>query len=346
VRAHFWTVFPRLRHHLSPRRPDVATEPWRAVVDDPNRGPVAIGGRLRRPTDSRGAVVIVHGLGGSSDSPYTRAVAIACEAVGLATLRLDLRGSDPEGTDIYHAGLVDDAVAALSSPELAGFDDLHLLGFSLGGHVALRTAIVAPPARLRSVAAVCAPLDLAAAQRGFDRPVCWLYRVYVLRRLKQIYAGVASRAPVPTPVERVLRVTRLREWDELTVVPRFGFADAADYYRRASVGPLLPGLGVPALLVASPGDPMVSRESIAAAAAGAGDRLELRWVPGGGHVGFPPGVDVGAPGPPGLETQLAAWLAAHSPARDQSCGNSGWVSSATASPAAEGASMASCQARR
>lgn len=308
MRAHFWTVFPRLRHHLAPRSPQVATEAWGALVPDPHRGAVAVSGRLRRPPGSRAAVVLVHGLGGSSQSPYVTSAAATCEALGLATLRLDLRGSDERGSDIYHAGLTADVAAAFAAPELRGYDALHLLGFSLGGHVALRAAIEPGEPRLRSVAAVCSPLDLAVAQRSFDRPGCWPYRAYVLRRLKAIYAGVASRAPVPTPVAEVLRVTKLRDWDRLTVVPRFGFADVDDYYARASVGPLLPRLRVPALLVASPGDPMVPAACITAAAAAAAGRLRLVWVPGGGHVGFPSRVDVGAAGPPGLEGQVVSWL--------------------------------------
>jgi predicted alpha/beta-fold hydrolase len=108
-------------------------------------------------------------------------------------------------------------------------------------------------------------------------------------------------------VEEVLRVRTLREWDRLTVVPRFGFADPEDYYGRASVGPRLGALRVPALLVASPVDPMVPASSIAAAARGVSS-LDLRWVERGGHVGFTPRLDLGLAGPPGLAGQLAAWL--------------------------------------
>jgi predicted alpha/beta-fold hydrolase len=109
-------------------------------------------------------------------------------------------------------------------------------------------------------------------------------------------------------VEAVHRVRKLRDFDRLTVVPRFGFTDPEDYYRRAGVGACLHRLAVPALLVACPGDPMVASGAITAAAA-ASPALDLRWVRGGGHMGFPPGVDLGESAPRGLETQLAAWLA-------------------------------------
>src|SRR5688572_33453680 len=45
-----------------------------------------------------------------------------------------------------------------------------------------------------------------------------------------------------TTLFRSRRARTLRELDRLTVVPRFGFADPEDYYRRASVGPLLADL--------------------------------------------------------------------------------------------------------
>jgi predicted alpha/beta-fold hydrolase len=313
VRHHFWTIYPRLRHHLAPV-PCPPSEPWQTTVEDPDRGPVVVRGRLRRVAGSRAAAVLVHGLGGGDESPYLRSAASACEAVGLTTLRLGLRGSDGGGNDFYHAGLTADLRAAIASPELAGLDAIYLVGFSLGGHVALRLAAEGAPERLRAVAAVCSPLDLQVAVEAFDRPGCWAYRAYVLGRLKEIYASIASRAPVPTPVATIRRVRKLREWDRLTVVPRFGFASPEDYYARASVAPLLRQIALPALLVASPDDPMVPRGSIFGAAEASEGRLQVRWVPGGGHVGFPARVHLGFDGPHGVEAQIAAWLLAASAA--------------------------------
>jgi hypothetical protein len=308
VRAHVRTVLPRLARSVAAGRSH--GEPWRCVVDEPLRAPVALGGRFALVAGSRTVVVMVHGLGGSWESPYQVAVARACEAAGASTLRLGLRGSDGEAGDFYHAGLTSDIAAALASPELAGFERVALLGFSLGGHVTLRYATEEGDPRLVAVGAVCAPLDLLPAQRDFDRPSGWPYRLYILGRLKQLYAAIASHGPVPTPVEVVRRARTLREWDRLTVVPRFGFASPEDYYARASVGPHLGRLAVPALLVACPRDPMVPASAISTAAAGASGALDLRWVRGGGHVAFPSDLDLGMPGPRGLAGQLAGWLLA------------------------------------
>ena len=61
---------------------------------------------------------------------------------------------------------------------------------------------------------------------------------------------------------RVLRVTRLREWDALTVVPRHGFASTEDYYARASVSGRWQALCAPALLVNTEHDPMVPASTV------------------------------------------------------------------------------------
>ena len=89
-----------------------------------------------------------------------------------------------------------------------------------------------------------------------------------------------------------------------------GFADAADYYARASVGPRLGRLRVPALEVAAEPDPMVPPRAIRPALerAGATSRFEMRWVRRGGHVAFPRSVDLGLGSAGGLAEQLLGWL--------------------------------------
>ncbi len=309
MQAHVWTVLPRLlRRRLAAGLRDA---PWRGAVVDPERGVVPLAGWFGEGTRRDVVVVLVHGLGGSAESPYLSATAAACQASGLATLRLGLRGSDGKAGDFYHAGLTADVSAALAAPELAPYERVVLIGYSLGGHVVLSYATYPHDARVAAVAAVSAPLDLRLAQCSFDRasPAAWPYRVYILERLKRLYAEIATHGPVPTPVEQIRRVRTLREWDRLTVVPRFGFASPEDYYARASVGPRLRQLSVPAMLVACPSDPMVPQVSIAAAATAAGGALDLRWVRRGGHVAFPADLDLGFGDARGLAGQLASWAA-------------------------------------
>jgi predicted alpha/beta-fold hydrolase len=218
----------------------------------------------------------------------------AAEAAGLSCLRVNLRGADCGGDDYYHAGLTGDLHAALASPEAARFRRIWMIGYSLGGHVALRTATEKVDPRLEAVAAVCAPVDLSLSVKEIDSPGFWLYRRYLLRGLADLYRAVAARRPVPHPVERLGEIRLIREWDDRIVAPRHGFADAADYYARMSVAPRLPELRVPALLLNSECDPMVPARAVRPALGREFPNLSVEWVRGG-HVAFP-------------DTEVIAWL--------------------------------------
>ncbi|HKV10609.1 MAG TPA: alpha/beta fold hydrolase [Thermoanaerobaculia bacterium] len=304
---HLWTIAPRLRHGFSPARlPE--SRPWQTVIDDPKVGPVRLTGRLREVPESDEVLVLVHGLGGCTDSHYMSGGVAAAEGLGISCLRVNLRGADRQGEDFYHAGLTADLHAALASEDLARYRRIYVLGYSLGGHVTLRLGTDEGDPRLVAVAAICSPLDLGRSVVEIDSPALWVYRRYLLKTLKDIYAAVAARRPVPLPVEQALRIRTIREWDDRVVGPRHGFADADDYYTRASVAPLLPRLRVPALLVNSDCDPMVPARAVRPAVENPPPNLHVRWIPGGGHVAFPRSLETGLAGGVGLDAQVVGWM--------------------------------------
>lgn len=305
--GHFWTVGPRLLAMIDPPRPAPARA-WAGEVRDPEVGAVRLSGLLSEAASER-LLVVVHGLGGSAASPYAVRAAATAHAAGLDCLRLNLRGADGRGEDFYHAGLTADLHAALASPELERYRSIDVLGFSLGGHLALRYATEAGDARLAAVAAVCAPLDLDRCAHAFDRPALWLYRGYILARLKRLWATLAERRPQTLAAERVGAIRRLREWDDVVVAPRHGFSSAGEYYSRASVAPVLDRLRVPALLAAAEHDPMVPATALLPVLRQRPERLEVRWLRRGGHVGLPADLDLGQPGELGLESQVLTWFA-------------------------------------
>lgn len=308
--GHLWTIAPTIRHRIAPRRAPEARQ-WSHTLVDPTVGDIEIRGLHRHRPGSDTLVCVVHGLGGHCDSVYAVDAAIAVEEAGFSCLRLCLRGAQGTGEDIYHAGLTDDLHAALSDEAFATYDHLLIIGFSLGGHVALRTAVEGADPRLRAVAAVCPPLDLRAVQQWLDAPARTVYREYILRELRDMYAAVAARGRAPTSLERVRQVRTLYEWDALTVAPRHGFADPDDYYRQMSVGSRLGDLRTPALLIASHHDPMIPSNSVEPLVRSRPERLDICWVDEGGHVFFPPALDAGLGNAKGVAPQALQWLAKH-----------------------------------
>lgn len=279
------------------------------MVPGPGGRPVPLTGFWRHEPGANAALVVVHGLGGNAHRDYMARAAVAAQAAGMSCLRLELRGADRAGGDIHHAGLWEDLAAALGSPELADHVELYALGYSLGGHLALRLATGRPPGRLRAVAAVCPPLDLARCADYFDHHCPRLYLRHVLGGLQEIARAVEREHPGLVDLPALLQAQGIREWDSASVVPRFGYTDATEYYRKESVGTRLQELQVPSLLVASRNDPMVPSQVLEPSLAGAPyPKLALRWLREGGHVGFPPRTSLGLHGPDGVEAQALEWM--------------------------------------
>ena len=301
--GHFWTIWPLFDRRLRPP-PETPGEPWTTDIHDPEVGQIRLTGSLL-VVDDDALIVLVHGLGGSIDSSYMGAAARTARDLGVSSLRLNLRGADRRGGDFYHAGLSSDLGQVLRSPELAGFGRIFIAGFSLGGHLSLRFATEVEDPRVRAVAAVCSPLDLERSVEHIDRPANWIYRRYLLRGLLDMAQN--HQGEMPAPLDELRRVRRIRDWDRATVVRRFGFASAEDYYRRAGVGRRLDQLRRPSLLVVARHDPMVPEPSVTAALPGP-DSLRVEWVDRGGHIGFPSDVDLGMSGPVGVHGQVLSWL--------------------------------------
>jgi predicted alpha/beta-fold hydrolase len=219
-----------------------------------------------------------------------------------------MRGADGSGEDIYHAGLTSDVRAALRVPELAHYRRVLLLGYSMGGHVALKAAIDRVDPRITAVAAICAPLNLAHLADYMDTPERRIYRRCIRISYERAYAAVEARRRAPTPLVKVHAARSCRERDSLTIVPRFGFASVEDYYRRASVATHIHKLRTRALLVESQNDPIVPIQQLRSAIERAPQCLTVRWLDRGGHLNFPANLDLGQTAPRGLEPQVLRWL--------------------------------------
>jgi uncharacterized protein len=307
--GHFFTIAPVARHLVRPREAPRSV-PFELITHDRSLGPIRLSGRLH-PASTSAALVIVHGLGGDIGSHYVLEAARAAFAAGISSLRVNLRGSDRTGEDIYHASLTEDLHAALASPDLAAYDSIYLLGYSLGGHIVLRAATEELDPRVRAIAAVCPPLDLRVGVQAIDAPSRIVYRRHVLTAIKEVYAAVARRrAEIPLPLADARSIQALRDWDERIVAPRFGYEGADHYYEAASVAPRLARITVPALVIASRHDPMVPAHTLEPVLKTARLPVEVQWIERGGHVGFPAAADLGLPGPKGLEDQVVAWLLA------------------------------------
>lgn len=287
LRGHIWSIVPTLRNGLILNAVPPG-QPWRARVADDRYGHVSIHGCVHPADGADTGVVLVHGHGGSLDSFYIRQTANIAHQMGMASLRLGLRGSDLTGEDLYYAGLTSDIHAAVGSPEFADYRHILIVGFSLGGHATLCLATENGDPRIRAVASICSPLDLQHTQRDIDRRRAYVYRRFLLDQLRAEYIAIyEKRGHGSITPDEARAIKTFAEWDQRVTAPRWGFDSGADLYRRTSVGSRLHQLKVPTLIVNERRDPMVTEASVAPSLQTLPAHLTVRWTDSGGHVGYP-----------------------------------------------------------
>jgi len=257
-------------------------------------------------------LVLFHGLEGSTASHYALSFAQAAQARGWGYAVPHFRGCSGElnrAPRAYHSG--DHAEIGWLLARLAQHAGAPVMavGVSLGGNALMRWAgEVGARAgdRVRAAAAVCAPLDLAASGeamgRGFNRRV---YTPMFLRTMKAKAQAKWQQFPGLFDQAQVARSTTLHAFDNAFTAPLHGFRDTDDYWSRASAGPHLQRVAVPALLLNARNDPFVPADSLPRPADVS--RQVSLWQPAhGGHVGFP-----GGPFPGhvrGLPQAVCDWL--------------------------------------
>jgi predicted alpha/beta-fold hydrolase len=237
-------------------------------------------------------LVLFHGLEGSSRSPYALAFAHRAVTLGWAYAVPHFRGCSGElnrAPRAYHSGDFEEIGWVLARLRAGRQNPLLAVGVSLGGNALLRWAEEAgdsAAATARAVAAVCAPVDLAAGGhaigRGFNRQV---YTRMFLRTMKPKALLKWQQHPGLFDRERLLRARTLYEFDNLFTAPLHGFKDTDDYWSRASAKPHLRRIRIPALVLNARNDPFVPARSLPGPQE-VGPCVTL-WQPAhGGHVGF------------------------------------------------------------
>ena len=254
-------------------------------------------------------LVLFHGLEGSSSARYAVAFATDAARRGWSFTVPHFRGCSGELNRLpraYHSGDFEEIGWVLERLRAAAPGPLFAVGVSLGGNALLRWAEEAGAAAartVRAIAAVSAPVDLAAAgkaiDRGFNRIV---YANNFLRTMKPKALAKWRQHPRLFDRDRLAAARTLRDFDDAFTAPLHGFRDAQDYWTRASARPHLRRIRVPALVLNARNDPFVPAASLPSVR-DVGSFVTL-WQPAhGGHVGFP--------GPASaLPAAVGDWLAA------------------------------------
>ena len=242
------------------------------------------------PDTTKPIVVVLHGLEGSVNSPYAKGMLQTIQQQGWTGLLIHFRGCSGRPNRLpnsYHSADIRDL--NFFSPWLSTHfpnAPLFLVGFSLGGNVAVNYLAANPDNPYRAAAVICAPLDLASCSKKVNQGSSKIYQKYLLDLLKNSSLKKYQEQQLAELLpEKIKAIKTLWEFDDLVTAPLNGFKDAADYYQQASGKPRLQLIKQPTLLIHAIDDPFLNHQDIIAI-----DKLptnlHFEISQHGGHVGF------------------------------------------------------------
>jgi hypothetical protein len=226
-------------------------------------------------------IVILHGLGGSVTSDYMVRLSRKFYRAGYRALRVNLRGSGP-GAHLaqrpYNAGTSQDVLRVLLTlKELPPHSPLLLIGFSLGGSIALKLMGELgekASSLLESSIAICPPIDLAQTACLLLKSSNRFYHHYYLYKLRKMGSRWIKNHTFQTVID----------FDHLVTAPYWGYHDAFDYYHQCSSCAFLPLIRHSCHLILAVDDPFIDYQS--ALQFSLAPAVKIWLSPYGGHMGF------------------------------------------------------------
>ncbi|WP_263261374.1 hydrolase [Pseudomonas sp. RIT-PI-S] len=244
-------------------------------------------------------VIVLHGLTGSSLSPYVLGMQRALAGKGWASVALNWRGCSGEPNLLprsYHSGASEDLAEVIELLRARRpLAPLYAVGYSLGGNILLKylgeTGDACP---LQAGVAVSVPFRL---DQCADRISLGFSRIYQAHFMKEMLGylkhkqqrfereGHGQHLAALAALGPLKGIRTFWDFDGRITAPLHGFNDAQDYYRRSSSRYYLKQIKRPCLMIQAEDDPFVFPHSLPEADELAPGTLFERHA-GGGHVGF------------------------------------------------------------
>jgi predicted alpha/beta-fold hydrolase len=286
--GHAQTIYPATLM----QKPEVALRRERWITPDQDFVDVDfLDGEAGKPF-----LVLFHGLEGSSNSHYARALMHKLKALGWSGAVPHFRGCSGEPNQaprFYHSGDAQEInwIIRRSHTEFKAANPqakFFASGVSLGGNALLRWLGESQSGAsiVDAACAVSAPLDLtnsgATLSRGFNR----IYTKNFLQTLKPKCLHKLTQFPKLFDRERMLSAKNLYEFDNIVTAPLHGYRDVDDYWHRASACLVLNDIQVPTLVLNAQNDPFMPAQFLPKVAS---TYVTLDYPQQGGHVGFAQG---------------------------------------------------------
>ncbi len=285
LNGHLETIVPGLFRSVAPPQPFV-----RERIDTPDGDFLDLDWLKHR--HNKQLVVLSHGLEGDSQRPYMLGMARAFFNTNHDVLAWNFRGCSGvmnRKKIFYHSGATYDLETVIGHAVRMGYEQIALIGFSLGGNLTLKYLGENTTEKfdeVKKAVAFSVPLDLADCSREIDQPHNLLYARRFLKSLKKKVAAKHTLFNGQFDLEALHDVRSLYEFDDLFTGPLHGFASAEDYYHQCSSLRFLSSIKIKTLVVNAQNDPFLSDSCLDQCIFTPLKSVYFESPDHGGHVGF------------------------------------------------------------
>lgn len=273
--------------------------------------------------DDSPLVLILHGLGGSSRSPYVKGLMQKLVAMKWGAIGMHFRGCSGEPNllpRMYHIGETQDVNLVVKRlRQRYPHRPLCAVGYSMGGAVLLKwLGEEGDRVPLDAAVAVSVPFEVANIAKTFNKGFARFYQWWFISQLREDVISKSKRMSLPVDPSNITDFSTFEEFDHKITAPLNGFTSTEEYYSQGNCWEYVNQIVVPTLIIHSTDDPLVESVPLHENKA-MPTNVTLEVSEYGGHVGF---VSGGTPWNPEywLDTRIPAFLAARCVRNDNAAG--------------------------
>ena len=239
-------------------------------------------------------VLILAGLEGKSSSIYTRATIRYFNKMGWDAVCMNYRGCSGQANRLlkgYHMGASDDVKYSIAYIlQNYTYESISLIGFSLGGNLALKYLgenSQSIPKEVKASVSFSVPIHISKSNDRLMKWYNWHYLKWFMIPLNRKANRKKRAYPKQLKTFRGFFMTgNFKYFDEHFTVPANGFSNLENYYQLSSCSTFLKNIHVPSLVVDSEDDTFISQDCYPRTAAAENPNLHLEINQYGGHCGF------------------------------------------------------------
>jgi len=236
------------------------------------------------------AIILCHGLEGSSTSSYNNRAARFYLSNGFSVFTWNNRSCGSvmnTSAKLYHHGEVEDLSFVVDEVIHRGFTEVFLVGFSMGGAQIMnylgRKEI---SDKVKAGVAVSTPIELKSSAERMERGLSKIYLNRFIGKIRKKIIIKATEFPGLIDKKASMKISSFADLAEHYIVPVYRFESLDDFYKKASPSGCMKNIKTPVLILNSLDDPIIGEAGFPVDFARKHNYVHLETPRYGGHCAF------------------------------------------------------------